>query len=70
MKTILLVLALALTMTITGNAATVHSVAKNKTENTVNASTKAGNATKAKSGTTKKHHEKKHAATSGTKKTK
>lgn len=70
MKTILLVLALALTLTMTSNAATIHSVAKNKTENTVKAPAKLNNVSKAKSGTTKKHHAKKHAATSGVKKTK
>lgn len=70
MKTILLVLALALTVTFSSNAATIHSVAKNPTENTVKAPAKSNNASKAKSGTTKKHHAKKHAATSVAKKTK
>lgn len=70
MKTILLVFALALTLTFTSNAATKQSVAKNKIENVVATPTKSGNATKANSEKAKKHHAKKTASTKAVKKTK
>lgn len=70
MKTILLVFALALTMSITSSAATKNTVAKNKTENVVAASTKSSTAAKTNSAKAKKHHAKKTAATPAVKKTK
>jgi hypothetical protein len=70
MKTILLISAFALTFVLAGNAAPKSLSLRNQTENTVTVVSKTENASKAKSGITKKHHPKKKASKSGTKKSK
>ena len=68
MKTIFLVLALALTISLSGNAATIKSVAKNQTENIM--VSKTSSSSTLKSGKTKRAHSKNHKMASGAKKTK
>jgi hypothetical protein len=68
MKTILIVLALALTVSLSGNAATTQSVTKNQTENIMASKTNSSTATK--SGKSKTAHSKNHHHVSGAKKTK
>lgn len=68
MKTIFLVLALALTVSLSGNAATIKSAAKNQTEKVMGSKTNSSSTLK--SGKTKKAHAKNHKMASGTKKPK
>ncbi len=59
MKTILFIVALALTLSFSGNAANVSSVTSNQTENMVVSKTDSSSATQ--TGKSKKAHSKKHA---------
>ena len=68
MKTILMVFALALTVSLAGSASNVSSTAKSQTENMVVSKTNSSSAMK--SGKAKKAHHKNHKSASGSKKTK
>ena len=68
MKTILMVFALALTLTFAGSASNVYSGTKNLIENTT--VSKTNSSSTMKSGKSKKAHHKHHKSTSGSKKTK
>lgn len=68
MKTILMVFALALTVSLAGSASNVSSTAKIQTENMVVSKTNSSSAMK--SGKAKKAHHKHHKSASGSKKTK
>jgi hypothetical protein len=68
MKTILMVFALVITLSITGSASNVLSVVKSQTEST--SVSKMNSSSLMKSGKSKKSHHKKHKRGSGSKKTK
>lgn len=68
MKTVLLVIALALTITFSGNASNITSVIKNQTENIMVSKTDSSSAIK--SGKSKRAHHMMHKNTSGAKKKK
>jgi len=68
MKTILMVFALALILSLAGSASNVSSTAKSQTENL--AVSKSNSSSAMKSGTNKKAHHKHHKSASGSKKTK